>query len=63
MNELWLRNEIRLGALILDIGPEIERRIVQGASKHYLAELKVADKMGADMLSIPFRDLAGVLVK
>ena len=54
--------QIRAGAPILDIGTDFERRLVRGASPYYLAELRLADKMGAEILSIPSR-VVDLLVK
>ena len=62
MNERWLEFQIRAGALSLDIGPDFERPLVRGASPYYLAELRLADKMGAEILSIPSR-VVDLLVK
>jgi len=61
-NERGQESQIRAGAPILDIGPDFERRLVKGASPYYLAELRLADKMGAEVLSIPSR-VVDLLVK
>jgi len=52
-NERGQESQIRAGAPILDTGPVFERRRVRGASPCYLAELRLPDKMGAEILSIP----------